>query len=418
MKKGFFPSSLLFFLTLTVCPAVSQRNILNSDLLRTLQVTVNDKWGDPPLIRLGTPDYLTVSFDELSHEYHRYTYYLTHCNADWQPSSLFEIDYLNGVNGQQIEDYENSVNTTMLYTHYRLRLPNEDVQMKVSGNYILSVYDDNDAKTPVLQACFSVLEPRVRINATVSSNTDIDTNNSHQQVSFTIGTEGYNIPSPQSELTAVVYQNRRPDNRVTVKEPTYIIADQLQYVHNRSLIFDAGNEYRRFEILNMYNPSMNVDKIQFFNPYFHAFLDSVKIRRNYSYDEDQNGRFFIRSLSAQDSDTEADYLFVHYRLQAPESEGGDFYVAGDFSQYLYTPQYRAGYNPETQSYENIQLLKQGSYNYLYLWVPDAGKIGETGPACGNFYETENEYMVMLYHRPFGERYDKLVGFNMVRFSQE
>lgn len=410
--------SLLILLLLT-CPTLqAQQNMVNSNSINTLQVMVNGEWGSVPIITLGSDDRLEISFDEMSHNYHRYTYYLSHCNADWSPSSLFEIDYLDGINGQQIEDYENSINTTMLYTHYRMHLPNDKVQMKVSGNYILSIFDDSDSDTPVIKACFMVMEPKVGLQMSVTGNTDIDTNKSHQQVSFTISTNGYNMVSPQNELTAKVYQNRRPDNCVTVKEPTYITSSQLQYVHNPKLIFDAGNEYRRFEVVNVYSPSLGVDQVKFLDPYFHAFLDPVKPRRNYSYDEDQDGRFLVRSNATYDVNTEADYLFVHYTLVTPPLENGDFYLAGDFTSYRYLPQYKTEYNEGTGAYESIQLQKQGAYNYLYLWLPSGGSVGETAQSAGNFYEAENEYMILLYHRPIGGRYDKLVGFSQLKYTQE
>lgn len=409
---------LTIILLLSVFVVQAQNNIISSDLIRTLQVTTNDDWEAPPIIKLNSEDFVRISFDELSHEYHRYTYYITHCDANWKPSSLFEIDYLDGFNGRPIDDYENSINTTMLYTHYQFCLPNEDVRMKLSGNYLVKIYDDENPDSPVIQAHFSVLEPRVQIGANVTSNTDIDTNKSHQQVSFNISYGGYGIVSPQTELTAKIFQNRRTDNCVTIKEPTYITANQLQYVHNKKLIFDAGNEYRRFEVLNMYNSSLNVDYIRFFSPYFHAFLYPDKVRKNYSYDEDQDGRFLIRYDEAGNSNIEADYLFVHFALQSPQLTGGDFYLEGDITNDRFIPEYKLKYNEATNAYENIQLMKQGAYNYLYLWVPNGSTTGYTGPGGGNFYETENEYMVLLYHCPFGERYDKLVGYCQVRFSQD
>ena len=74
------------------------------------------------------------------------------------------------------------------------------------------------------------------------------------------------------------------------------------------------------------------------------------------------------------------------------------------------------YNKEHYNYENVQLLKQGSYNYQYLYVHNGSTKGETGPVEGNFYQTENEYLILIYHRPFGERYDKLIGMKQINFD--
>ena len=414
MKRYFF----IFILLSVFLSVKAQRNEILAQDIKTLQVIANDDWMQPPVITLNSNDFIHITFDELTHQYHRYMYVITHCNADWSPSGLTEIDYLNGFNNNPIDDYKPSFNTTMLYTHYKLRIPNDDVQVTASGNYTVTVYNDDDQDSPVLKACFSVLEKQVSVSATVSSNTDIDTNASHQQVSFTVNHAGYGINNPQNEVKVQVYQNQRWDNMVTNVVPTYMSPGQLQYVHNRNLIFDAGNEYRRFEITNVHYATQGVDKIEYFEPYYHAVLFPDQARRNYSFDVDQNGRYYIRYNLAEDNETEADYLFVHFTLDWDQAlTDGDFYLQGEFTNDRFDPSNKLTYNREDQAYEGVQLLKQGAYNYMYLYVPKGGTKGETGPAAGNFYETENEYMVLIYHRPFGGRYDKLIGMQTVKFEQ-
>lgn len=417
MKKVLF-TTLLTWVSLHL--TMAQTTCVNVPHIKTLQVMTNGNWMAPPIIHLNTPDKVEISFDELTHEYHRYTYKITHCNADWTPSDLFDTDYLQGFNDNVIEDYENSLNTTMLYTHYRFTLPNDEVQMLLSGNYRVDIYGEDDEETPVAQACFSVIEPRVGISAEVSSNTDIDTNESHQQVSFTVNYPGMSVTSPQAEFKTRVYQNMRTDNCVTNLQPTYLQPGQMQFVHNRQLIFPAGNEYRRFEIFNLHYGYQNVEQVQFFNPYYHATLYPDQPRTNYSYDEDQDGRFFIRYDMAQNIDIEADYLFVHFTLEGFDNPlpNGKFYLNGNFTYGQFTSSSALTYNEQTRAYEGVQLLKMGVYNWLYLFVPEGSTVGRTAPAAGNFYETENEYLILVYHRPFGERYDKLVGMKMVKFAQE
>jgi hypothetical protein len=160
--------------------------------------------------------------------------------------------------------------------------------------------------------------------------------------------------------------------------------------------------------------------MQFFDPYYHATLYPDQPRVNYSYDEDQNGRFFIRYDMGQNSDTEADYLFVHFTLEGFDSPlpNGKFYLNGDFTYDSFSPTYSMEYNEQNRCYESVQLVKMGVYNWLYLFVPNDSHKGQTSPAEGNFYETENEYLILVYHRPFGGRYDKLVGMKSIKFTQE
>lgn len=400
---------MIGLLALCSVQAVAQRNEIKVPTIKTLQVKANGEWGTHAIMELNSADFIEFSFDDLTHEYKRYTYAISHCNADWSPSDLSELDYLNGFNNNPIEEYEPSFNTTMLYTHYSLSIPNDYLSITASGNYKLTVYNDGDTNNPVLHACFSVIEKAVSVSATVSSNTTIDTNTIHQQVSFAINHPGYTIRDPHSEISIQVIQNRRWDSMVTGLLPTYASNGKLQYTNNQKLIFKAGNEYRRFEIIDVHYASMGVEKMLFFDPYYHAELFVDQRRKNYSYDEDQNGRFFIREMQASNHDTEADYLFVHFALDLDQLLPGNIYLQGDFTGNPFSSANEMILKPESGLYENVQLLKQGAYNYQYLHLPRGGKKGETAPIEGDYYETENEYLILIYHRPFGERYDKLVG---------
>jgi hypothetical protein len=256
------------------------------------------------------------------------------------------------------------------------------------------------------------------LNVAVTSNTDIDTNLSHQQVSFTLNYNSSEVVDPATEIKPYIYQNSRTDNAVALVKPIYVTPGRLEYVHNRQLIFPAGNEYRRFEVINMHYATQGVDRVTYFEPYYHATLLPDAPRRNYSFDMDHDGRYLIRYNMAQDTDIEADYLFVHFTLDMPRRTGGAFYLTGEFAYNDFTSPYRMEYNTAEQCYEATVLLKQGAYDFMYLWVPDGSRVGQTAPAEGNFYEAENEYQVYIYHRPFGGRYDRLVATQQVKFAQE
>lgn len=407
-------------LSLLCCASAitAQRHEILDRQLHTLQVVVNDDPLLPPIMNLGGGNHLEIGFDEFSHEYHRYIYKVEHCNADWSPSTeIFESDYMNGFNGEPIEDYEKSFNTTVLYTHYSLRIPNENISLKLSGNYKLTVYnDEGDEPVPVLTACFSLVEPGVGIGATVSTNTDIDFNKSHQQVDFSVNYGLVKVIDPHRELKTVVMQNRRWDNSVVNPKPNIQAANKIEFTHNRQLIFPAGNEYHKFEILDVHIPTLNVDRMEWFDPYYHATLYPNQTARNYLYDEDQNGAFIIRNSDDEDVATTCDYVFTHFTLKSPQLPGGEVYLNGEWTYNRFIPEYRMTYNRETQAYEATALLKQGYYNYNYLFVPDGEIQGNSGRTDGNFYETENEYIILVYHRPNGGRYDKLVGYRRMNFK--
>ncbi|MBQ0143550.1 MAG: DUF5103 domain-containing protein [Prevotellaceae bacterium] len=391
----------------------AQQTASFSKSIKTVQVKVNGKWGEPPVMLKGGNNYVDISFDDLQHDYERYTYKITHCDSEWNQSDIYEGDYMTGVNGAyRLEEYTQSLMTEMEYNHYTLRLPNENVNLLISGNYKVEFFIDGEDE-PVAQACFSILEPSVGIDIEVSANTDIDTYASHQQVSFTINYRNYSINNPETEFKPVVTQNRRWDTHASGMTPTYIKSNELIYSFNKSLIFDAGNEYRRFEILDKLVPTMNIDKMYYENGYYHAVVYADKPRINYLYDEDQDGRYYIRNNDDIDNDTESDYFYTHFTLQSPLLPGGSVFLNGDLTDNSYDSYYQMDYNMIEHQYEITLPLKQGSYNYQYVIVDDNNdnSIGSVALTEGNYHQTENEYYVYVYHRPFGERYDRLVGFN-------
>lgn len=417
MKKELF-SSLIAFLML--CPnclhAVGYDTQVFDKLLKSLQVEVDGTAQEAPIIELNGNKQILIDFDYLLPEAARFDYSIIHCDADWTPSALAPIEYMDGFNGLSINDYSNSINTTVQYVNYQLLLPNDDVKFKVSGNYVVKVYNEDDPSKVVFTACFSVMEPQVTIGATVSSNTDIDQNKTHQQVSFSINHRGYQILQPLAELKIRVLQNRRRDNVVSNVQPSSILPDQLVYANNRSLIFNAGDEYRRFEFLSHKYNGMNVDHISFHNPYYHVELykDINRSKQTYQYDQDQDGRYFPACSSCNNAGTEADYYVVHFALDAPSKLNGSVFLNGNLVNNQLTEENEMDYNEITKQYEKSIFLKQGNYNYQYLFVPNGGSTGETATFEGDFYQTENEYSIYVYHRPIGSRYDRLIGTSVVR----
>ena len=410
--------AILILLFCSATCLMAQRTEVLSPHIQTVQLIVNDDYRLPTIIKLGSDDYIDISFDQLSHDYHRYQYILSHCDANWERSNLSDFDFLDGFNNNYIEDAETSMNTMVPYTHYRFTLPNEYVRLTLSGNYMIEIFDEDDMSKPVLKTYFRVAESQVSISASVSSDTDIDRNKSHQQVSFDINYKGYTIRNPQQEVKVHVLQNNRIDNMVSNVLPSYVSPNELRYTNNRSLIFPAGNEYRRFEIVSTKYAGMGVESLGYYAPYYHATLYPDHLRTlNYLYDSDQNGKYLVRYNDAVDSNTEADYFFVHFALDSDHLlTGGNVYLQGEFTYDLFNEQTQMKYNSESYMYESVQLLKQGSYNYQYLYVPQGSTKGETGPTEGNYYQTENEYLILVYHKLFGERYDRLIGVKQITFT--
>ncbi|MBQ4162925.1 MAG: DUF5103 domain-containing protein [Parabacteroides sp.] len=418
MKTNVYKLILLMFFALFIeaNAQVKYFTDINNRQIKTLQVHIAGEPLSNPYLFLGGEEQIEINFDFMGDGFPRFAYNVIHCNGDWTQSQLSPIEYMDGFQGMTIDDYANAIGTTTPYSNYRLLFPNENIQFKVSGNYAIQVYNEDNPDQILFTACFSVAEPSVGIDASISGNTDIDTNQSHQQVSFTINNRNFPISFPQTDLKIFVYQNNRRDNAVTGLQPISIQENQIVYSNNRSLIFPAGNEYRRMEFLsNKYN-GMHVENISYHNPYYNVELmvDEPRNKQTYQYDQDQDGRYFINCSGCNDPDTEADYYIVHFTLDCDPLLGGNVYLNGELFNNVLDEKSKMGYNFETHQYEKAVLLKQGSYNYQYLFVPNNATIGETGPIEGNFYQAENEYSIYVYYRPMGARYDRLIGVKSIR----
>ena len=397
---------LSFLLCITMTLSAQRNEIFSSDIA-TLQVhNTQQLRAMLPVIQLNSGEQIQISFDNFRHEYHRFTYKITHCEADWSPSTqLFSSDYLEGFSDNLvIEDIQESVNTNVEYTHYSFRLPNDQCRITQSGNYKVSVYDEDE--NLMLNACFMVVDPTMHVELSSTSNTDIDFNRTHQQVEMKLKYGNLPVIAPNNQIKTVVLQNGNwNDARVNMK-PQFVLRDGLQWQHCRGFIFDAGNNYRKFECLSVDHPTMGIETIDWDGSNYHAHLWPDLPRRNYLYDESAQGVFVIRNSDDNGNDYLSDYVIVHFTLQT-DATNDEIYVSGGFTNYRLLPQYQMKYDAVTRNYTLSLLMKQGYYSYEYIRRNADGSI-QLLPSEGNFYQTKNQYQALIYYRGTGERTDRLV----------
>lgn len=399
--------------------ARAQYNKVYDPRVRTVCLRVGDDHSALPVLRLGGTDVLDVSFDELSHDYRRFTYRIEHVGADFEPEpGLFESDYVQAVADEEVvTQAKQSMNTSVLYTHYSFSLPNAHVRPLLSGCYRLtvSVEDDDGEVRPAWQAFFYMSEEQVGIVAEATTDTEVDRNDAHQQLSLEVNHSRLGVRAPDEELHVKVLQNLRWDNAANRPRPTGQTVSSLLWRHSRELIFSAGNEYRKFEMPSTRYPGLHIDRMDYYAPFYHATLMTDMPRRNYLYDEDQNGRFVPIADFGASPDTEADYVWVHFALEADGlPHDADIYLNGQWTYDRFVPDYRMDYNRESGLFEKALLLKQGYYSYQYL-LSDGGRTTASQPVEGNYWQTENEYTILVYYRPAGSRYDRLVGHRQTSY---
>lgn len=381
---------------------------------RTLKVQVEDDFFAPPVIDLGGSGHITVTFDRMAEDSDDLRYRLIHCNADWSRSQLVESEYLPSFNDTRIEDYAFSQNTFIHFTNYRITIPNEEMTPTVSGNYLLQVYDEDSPDEVLLQARFSLCEPLAAVSGKADAHTDRGVNDLYQQLSLAVDVGQAGVRDMYNDVTLVVRQNGSDNAMAILRHPQRVEGTTLIYEHLQPLIFRAGNEFLRFETVRADYPGMNVDRVEYVGPAYHAYLrpDRRRADRSYSYDRTQHGRFMVREYNATDADLGADYVTVHFTLQMPELHAAQVYIDGELAKGAPSDRFRMTYDHTAGAYTAAIPLKQGSYNYRYA-VRDAKGEEDIYYIDGDKYETRNEYTVEVFTRRPGDRADRLIGVSTI-----
>lgn len=420
-RKRFFCFLILIFSFFTLPVAAKEKekpltdNIYRDNIKSVL--FFREGWNfSLPILEIGSNQRLILKFDELTDNTKNYSYTITHCDFDWFPSRLIQAEYMEGFIENPIYDYSPSINTTIPYVNYRLFIPNDNVRLLVSGNYLLTVFEEGKRDFPVLTRRFYVVEPSARISGIVKSATFDAFKGPNQEVDFMVEYRGINTQDPRNEIKVVLMQNYRSDNAITNLKPLYIRNNQLSYDYNQENVFPGGNEFRNFDIKNLQINGLGVVKIDYIPPLYNVTLqtDLSRGKDSYIFENDLNGRYLIKNDRAGDPDLESDYVLVHFSLEVPYPlPEGDIYIFGELSDWQCSPSNKMTYNNALKLYEGTLLLKQGFYDYQYVFVDkNKPKIDNT-LLEGSHVETENDYQIFVYYRGFSSRYDRLIGFRII-----
>lgn len=350
-----------------------------------------------------------LSFDDLNADEQNYYYKIDHYDINWNPSNLVQSEFINGFAEDRIREYNNSFNTLLPYTNYELTIPNETTRIKVSGNYMLSVL--NESKQIVFQRRFIVYESLVTVAATVHQSRDLSKINTHQSIHFTINNGSLRLNNPSQEIKPVLLQNNNWQTQITGLKPLYYRNKQLVYSYDKETSYWGGNEFLYLDSKEIENSTLNIARAELTGDIYDTYLytDQERIDRPYTLFPDINGNFTIRTLDGDLPNVDADYSWVHFSLECLEDlSNKDVYVNGKFNNWNLNELNKLKYNEERGLFEQTILMKQGFYNYQYV-TKDKNGIISNHDIDGSYYETENDYTVIVYYKKFGARYTKVIG---------
>ena len=389
-------------------------SFLQAQNIKTIQLRSLQENNFSAIVPLGTA--LVLSFDDLDADSKEYQYKIEHMTHDWQKSRLLSSQYINGFDQNYINNVTNSFNTFQSYSHYEVKIPNVNTVITKSGNYLLSVIDASNEV--VFTRRFVLYEDLTTIGVSVVRSRNTKTVNTQQTIQFSVNHPNIQINNPGLEINVAIIKNNNWNETISNLQPTFFKPNQLLYTYTNKTNFWGDNEYLNFDSKIIRNKSLNIVKItkdDVFNHYLYPHVYNEFLE--YTYNPDINGQFVIRTLEGNDNDTEADYALMHFTLQVDEMfTEKEVYVYGAFNDFSISDTNRMYFNPNTNTYNASILLKQGFYNYTYATIGADGLVN-THQINGSFFETENQYTVIAYYKPFGSLYDRVIGVGSGFFNQ-
>lgn len=400
-----------------------------------------------PVLYAGQAGQLVISFDDTSEDdFKNYTYSVVHCDADWTPSRLTQLEYIEGFGEERIENFEYSFKAKSIYSHYWALLPNEDMLFTKSGNYLLKVYEDEDEKRLAITRRFLVVDHAVDIVGRSNRPAKVSKSDTHQEIDFKVIHKNFEIRNPQQEIKATVIQNGRWNDAITGLRPLFSRFEEQSFEYQDKIVFPAGKEFRFLDLRGLKFRDPRLISVTESNGLYEAVIEKDKKRGNGAHFErfdvngnfiienaDERGRLFIQrdnsigsiqlddgiqiGIGASDVNFEvhnlqSEYVDVLFTLESPgEMFDEDIYIYGGLSDWEFKPAFKMVYNPAIYAYVGKVRLKQGYYDYIYAAVSKETGLPDFEVTEGDWHETENAYTVLIYYRPFGSRYDQLIGYN-------
>ncbi len=415
MKALIVITSLIFSLSISN-QSYSQEDIIYDNMIyvpyiKSVTFTHKSLSTSLPIIDLNSQyeGALRLEFDDIEGGFKDYSYSIVHCDKDWYPSGLDEIEYLEGFNGEEIDNFGFSSNAYSEYTHFTLDLPNFDLKWTISGNYLL-IIKDADYDVPIITRRFMVAENEMIIGYNLIRPSNVQKMNTHHELELSINFEDFNISRPRQELFVTIVQNGNWNSSIENLKGNFVVGDMLKFNQYDQITFPALKEFRSFDIRTLDFTTEFVNSIDRNDTETNVLLDLNKRRydRNFLFEQDANGFFVLDNLDARDPTLSSEYCNVIFNLESHKEYEDELYIVGAFSDWQAKEEYRLDYDSSRELYLGEALFKQGYYDYMFALKNDDGYL-DIDAIEGSFFETENDYLIIVYYRPMGAEYDRIVG---------
>jgi len=419
MMKSFSLALIAFLVSITVYCQVQEAEYSSS--VHTIQFYEAGNQVSVPVIGLGSIGQLELHFDDLDANIKNVSYTYMLCNADWTPAMLSQFDYIKGFSQNRITNYRVSSLASTRYVHYQALVPDKNCFPSRSGNYILKVFVNGDTSKLLFTRRMLVVDSKTTIAAQIQQPYNGQIFKTHQKILFKVNLNPQlDIVNPYQQVSVALLQNFRWDNMKSALRPSFFSRTTIDYNTETDAVFPAGKEFRWVDLRSFRFQSDRIAKVVADSKSTDVFLktDLERSQQRINFYRDANGRYTIAVTENINPLWQADYATVHFSYSPAGNNplnGKDVYLFGGLTNFRLDENLKMTYNAAAGIYEANILLKQGYYDYTYVTVDARDKKRQPSFEFteGDYWETENQYTILLYYRPLGGRADELIGYSTV-----
>ena len=348
-------------------------------------------------------------FDLLSPDYQYLKMKIFHCDWNWIPSKLNDLEFLADYNEFTIDNYTFSQSNFSEYVTYKTIIP----KLKLSGNYIIFVYEDDSTAIPLFTRKFFVYENLTFIEANISIPNQPKYSRTHQKINLKINYMDLETSNSQEDFKVVLIQNRDWNHALITLPPTQFLPNEKTLIFNyfnNEMLFAGLNNFRFFDARSISYRGQNVKAIQPSKRGLELILEIDHPKRGLAFSQTLNtelhGAFYTQNLDINTQNFNSEYVWINFRLDM-EKINGDIFIHGGFNNWQLNLQNKMIYDENIKAYTGNVRVKQGFYNYNYYVSSDLYPFHLID---GTHNEHLNIYEILVYHRAPGSLNDRLVGY--------